>query len=84
MRKELNILVILFVLAVTPLAIFFSQQQQTTQQRANEPVPTQVVPTTSPTEIPLITPTSEPTPTVTGLKNSKITPYPTFTPAAAH
>lgn len=39
MKKEFSILAIFFIMAITPLAIFFAQQQQTTQQKAQE-VPT--------------------------------------------
>lgn len=64
MRKELNILVIFFVLAVTPLALYFSQQKQTTQQSASELSPTLEAPTVAPTEAPTPTASASPSPTV--------------------
>lgn len=64
MKKEFNILIIFFVLAVTPLAIYFSQQKQTTQQSAHEASPTAAaIPTPLPTMTPI--PTITATPSVT-------------------
>ena len=76
MRKELNILVIFFVLAVTPLALYFSQQQQTTQQSASEFPPTIEVPTFAPTQVPEPTASASPIPT-TSVAAPRVTTVPT-------
>jgi hypothetical protein len=77
MRKELNILVIFFVLAVTPLALYFSQQKQTTQQNASGLQPTIEAPTLASTEIPTPTASNAATsiPTVTSVP--RVTTFPT-------